>query len=416
MKDVFLRWGALTLPTTLREERAWGETEDAKLPIKYIRNDIPLFEIPPYRGQSYQDRVPDTLDIAERMKLAIHALTSVTDPAADCEIYWIADFFRNPPVLMHDFNDWVQNQEGFMEALPLLRQATGESLNSQVDPCWMKSTLKSIGPDGLVYLPLEGRPWSRLNASGVDPVWRTDGTQTTFKDPSVTQAANASTCQRIIGTMTIYYVRDKNLMWKSTIEKMIERLSELTIDRALDPVAAGADYCYFPPGSFEPNAKIDRHAEMPTGSDWGVSWNTRLLGGMSQYCRVTGYEPPRDLAFKLFRYTRYHSDSFEPNGIWTLDPEIRGQKNWGGYNVEGLKVGGHAGQHGVALVAVIDYAATFNDREASNSSGRATSGHESQYRVSESPIWSVGFLSFTYLITKVARAIRLGTCWLSQSS
>jgi len=41
----------------------------------------------PYRGQSYQDKVPDTLDIAERARLAVHALPSITDPDADYEIY-----------------------------------------------------------------------------------------------------------------------------------------------------------------------------------------------------------------------------------------------------------------------------------------------------------------------------------------
>ena len=48
--------------------------------------------------------------------------------------------------MSHDSNDTVQNMEGMMEALPLLRVATGSSLNDHVDPIWMSGILRSIGP------------------------------------------------------------------------------------------------------------------------------------------------------------------------------------------------------------------------------------------------------------------------------
>jgi hypothetical protein len=118
-------------------------------PVQYIRPSIPHFEIPRYAGETYRDRVPDTFDIAERCRLGVHALTAIADPKADYEIWGAADFFRNPATMVHDFNDWTQNQEGFMEALPLLRLASGDSMNSDVDPAWMRSTLQSIGPRAL---------------------------------------------------------------------------------------------------------------------------------------------------------------------------------------------------------------------------------------------------------------------------
>src|SRR5262245_5062069 len=167
----------MALPGVGADDASKGGT--AKLEIQYIRNKIAPFEIPPYRGQFYEDKVPDTLDIAERARLAINALTSMPDPAADYEIYWSVDFFRNPPTMAHAWDDWIQYQEGFAEALPLLRSVTGDDLNSHVDSVWMATILKSIGPDGLFYIPLQGRPWARLNArQGLDPVWRSDGTTT----------------------------------------------------------------------------------------------------------------------------------------------------------------------------------------------------------------------------------------------
>ena len=149
-----------------------------KLKVQYVREDIPTFEVPVAHGSRYFDTVPDTLDIAERAKLCINTLTSITDGNADQEVYWLTTFYQNPPVMKHDFSDWVQSVEGMMEALPLLRVATGSTQNDHVDPQWMRVQLKTIGPDGLAYVPLKGRPWSLQSVPRAyeEPVWKPDGT------------------------------------------------------------------------------------------------------------------------------------------------------------------------------------------------------------------------------------------------
>lgn len=360
--------GALALsPTPAHANTRSGNAASVSKPsaIGYIRESIPDFEIPGYAGETYRDRIPDTLDIAERSRLGINAITAITDPAADYEIYGASDFFRNPATMMHDFNDWVQNQEGFMEALPLLRLATGDSLNSEVDPAWMRGTLRSIGPDGLLYIPLTGRQWGRLHADGVNPVWTSAGNTTSFKDSTVTQFANVSTCQRMIGTMTIYYLRDKNAIWKNTNQRMIARLNQLAIDRG--------DYCYFAAGSFEPNAKVNPQSPMPTGSLWGVSWNTRLIQGLAQYYRATQDEQAVRLAQKLTNYARRHSEVFDSEGRWLLDPEFRGKQGFPDFAVpdwvrakygrEGLRFGGHGHGHLIALLSLVDFGEAVRDRE-----------------------------------------------------
>jgi Beta-L-arabinofuranosidase, GH127 len=366
----FLASGRLALPRGAKYFSFFGKGGSSNYGITsshigYIRESIPHFEIPRYTGETYSDRVPDTFDIAERCKLGIHALTAIADPRADYEIYGAADFFRNPAAMVHDFNDWTQNQEGFMEALPLLRLASGDSQNSEVDPIWMRSTLHSIGPDGLLYVPLNGRPWGRLGSDGVNPVWRKDGSQTKFQDPSVTQFANVSTCQRMIGTMTVYYLRDKNPMWIEVIQAMVRRLNDLAIHRK--------DYCYFAAGSFEPDAKVDPNAAMPTGSLWGVSWNTRLIQGLAQYYRVTHDKPAAALGQELTNYALYHSDVFDSDGRWLLDPEFRGAQGFPDFAVpdyvkkqfgrEGMRIGGHSHGHMIALLALVDFADAIQHRE-----------------------------------------------------
>jgi hypothetical protein len=321
--------------------------------IRYINDSVPHFEIPPYAGTRYQDTVPDTLDLAERAKLGVHLLTSITDPLADDEIYWLVDFSRNPPVMLHDFNDWVTNCEGLMEALPLLRAATGSSLNDQVDPVWMTSLLRSIGPDGLVYLPFQGRPWSRISAplTYLEPVWTESGRTLKISDPSIAQVATPVSCQRMISTMTVYNLRDGNPMWRGATEKMIGRLSTFAVSQD--------DYAWMPAGGVEPNAQYGS-GPMPLGF-MAEETSARMIQGLAQYYRVTGYEPARELARRLTVYMRYHAQYYQSDGPLLMGPD---EREWFKvYGTAGVRNGGHGHAHGVGLVSILEYAATVNDRD-----------------------------------------------------
>jgi len=338
----FLSYGSL-LPDADRVQHA----------IQYINAGAPHFDIPPYTGARYEDTVPDTLDLEERAKLGIHVLTSITDPRADDEIYWLVDFSRNPPVMQHDFSDWVLNCEGLMEALPLLRTATGSSLNEEVDPVWMSSLLRSIGPDGLVYLPLKGRPWSRVNAplTYLEPVWTLSGGTLRFSDPSITQVATPVSCQRMISAMTVYYLRDGNLMWRTAIEKMIERLSSFAV--------LHGEYAWMPAGAVEPNAKYGS-GPMPVGF-MAEETSARLIQGLAQYYRVSGYEPARELAARLTVYIRYHAQYYQPDGPPLVGPD---ERQWfKPYGIANVRNGGHGHAHTVGLLSILEYAAAVNDED-----------------------------------------------------
>jgi hypothetical protein len=321
---------------------------------QYIRPDIPSFHVPVVRGQRYEDRVPDTLDIAERAKLCIHALTSITDARADYEVYWLATFLRNPPTMAHNFSDWVENCEGMMEALPLLRVATGSSENDHVDPVWMQVMLKKIGPDGLVYVPLKRFPWTLISISSTytHPVWTREGSQTDVHAPGVHQIASPVTCERAISTLAVYYERDKNPMWKSAIEKMIQRLSALAVEKG--------DYAYFPGGALQSFGKFRAGSPMPIGFK-GEETNGRLMQGLGQYYRMSGYEPARRLAGKLANYLRYQSQYYDPRGPWLISPQERGW--WKDWHIENVVYGGHGHAHTIGLLSALEYAAAAGDQE-----------------------------------------------------
>lgn len=321
--------------------------------IAYIRQDIPSISIPPNPGQSYEDLVPDTLDIAERIELAVNGVTGPTDPQIDHEIYFWANFFHQPPVMTHDFSDWCQPK--FMEALPLLRLASGSRLNSQVDEAWKDALLRSIGPDGLYYLPMKGGTWYRVNLPDL-PVFQPDGSTLSTWDESATQLAAPSVCGRLISAMTVYHLRDGHPAWKEIVEKMVLRLAELAIDRG--------GYCFYPTGFFAPHARIGAE---PGGSaaenmvDWG---GARLIEGLARYYRVTGYEPAIELAGRLAKTVRYDAALFDAEGVFV---------NQRAYTREGQAAlgtgeiltapGGHFHSHTIALLNLLEYALAIQDRE-----------------------------------------------------
>jgi hypothetical protein len=318
-----------------------------KATIGYIRNEIPDFEIPTYMGERYEAMVPDTLDLAERAELGINGLTGPTDPEADYEIYFFVEFFSNPPAMQHDYSDICVCK--FMESLPLLRIATGSDLNSHVDRAWMEVILKSIGPDGLWYIPTGGIPWIRLNPAWANPVRRADGTTTDLSDETVTQFAEPFLCGRIIGAMTVHYLRDQNPLWKETIGRMIQRLSQLTIDKG--------DYCYFPAGSFEPNAKVSPDVEMPTGIRASlVGWT---IQGLAQYYRVSGHDPAKKLAGKLVTYLKDYGKWFDSEGRFLAGRGDQGVIRY----VRPEQLGGHHHHHDICLLGMIEYALITKDQE-----------------------------------------------------
>jgi Beta-L-arabinofuranosidase, GH127 len=330
------------------------QSSGSKLVIPYARDQAPEFHIPPYRGDWYEDTVPDTLDLAARLGLAVHAATSITDPQADSEVYWQVDFHRNPPVMRHDFNDWVLQLEGMLEALPLARNASGSTENDDVDQNWMANwVLRGIGSDGLLYIPMGGRPWSRMYVlMAGQRAFRPDGSSVPVDDPSVEQVGSAYTCARVLSAITIYYIRDQNPMWRATAEKMIQRLWQLAIDRG--------DYVYYPDGILEPNGSYGLHTQMPTGVEcieWGGGG--RLIQSLAQYYRATGYEPALQLAAKLTNYVQMQSQFYNPDGAWLLTDT---EKSWlPMFDLKNVKQGGHS-THAIGAYAVLEYGLIAKDR------------------------------------------------------
>lgn len=327
-----------------------GGEEGGKINLGYINEHIPKFKMPAYSGTHYLDTVPDTVDVAEMSKLAINVLTNATNPNADYEMYFWGEFAYNPIYMRQDFSDWCQGK--FTVSLPLQRILTGSKDQINVDKVWMESILKSIGPDGLFYYPLDGRPWFKNDMinQGFKTAYIEDGKTIPVEDPKFNQCSASYPIGAALCTMTAYYQIDGNPVWKSIIEKMITRTSELVVDKG--------DYAYFPFILIGPNVQYDKSTMGPPQGPLGNAVNGWLLAGLSRYYNATGYKPALELGRKLANYGRYHMNYFDQDGKFLEDPSV-----FTAYGLPPTQYGGHFHAHTCSMVALAEYAAAADDRD-----------------------------------------------------
>ena len=189
--------------------------------IRYIRDKIPPVSCPPIEGQWTTQRMPDTLDLANRAALGVHGITSCTDPAADHEIYYWMGMMNNArATLQHSYHDHNGGQPKWLEALPLLRTMSGSTENRDTDRVMMEVLFHQLDPKtGLYFIPVEGSPWVGLPHS-VEP-WVKKGSRQVF---NVWPASRALMC------MSAWYVcnpRDETL--RENIEKMLAGLLKIAV-------------------------------------------------------------------------------------------------------------------------------------------------------------------------------------------
>ena len=257
-------------------------------PIGCVRADAPQFDAPSYEGDRYTAMVPDTLDIQERAAMAVNGLTGPTDPEADYEMYWVASFRHNPPMMQHDWNDHCQHK--FMEALPLMRIISGSDLNSEVDRAWMEMALRQLGPDGLAYTPVRGRPWASIGLDGYVP----EGEKTGITNlDEMDQYLDTMWCGRLMSAMLLYHKRDGGPVWRRAVECMVDGLREVAVDRGR--------YAYYSPSSLfvVKGNTLDYGRTAPLHAGFTVVWE---ILGLAHAYRELGYEPALPHARKLINY------------------------------------------------------------------------------------------------------------------
>ena len=268
--------------------------------IHYINENIPDFELPVLTGTRYQANVPDTLDLADRAHHAIHGLCASTDPNANGEIYWRANFGWQPPTMYHDYNDVCEFK--YNAPSMLLRLACGSDAFMDIEWHRMASLLQMQGPDGLIYQSLTGRPWG-LDC-GAAGFFNEDRTR--FREPQEhwTQLTSVGLSGRLLEAAMIYHVLTGESKWTELGDKFVAGVDRLLTYRD--------DFAYLYKWAFTPDcAEPDPDASPPT---WHME-NQWLGHSLIVYANLTGSERALDMGYKLARYFALgHAGMVGPNG------------------------------------------------------------------------------------------------------
>lgn len=276
-------------------------------------------------GERYEAYVPDTLDLADRMGLAVNALTNVWFPEEKWALGFIVDLSRRPAELFpsHITDAYLNIPPKFLEALVVCRLASGNEDNLGVDLEVLRVQLGLLGDDGLTYCPsdtlkqfTEQRPFSEVWGEG-----------------------------RMLLALSMLAQVDNDPRWSEIGKRKVDRLLALTREkegfrflwkgrfRPGDAVPAGVD---------EPTQGIEGGSLADGNPVFSMIYSVGALGhGSGLFYRVTGYEPALELSRGLAQ--------------WALARMFNDK--------DGTYEFGHF-HHGLyALMAVCEYGYAANDRE-----------------------------------------------------
>ncbi len=276
-------------------------------------------------GERYEADVPDTLDLAHRMELAVNALTNVWYPDEKWALGFIVDFSRHPAALFpsHITDAYLNIPPKFLEALIVCRLASGNTDNLDVDLEVLRVQLGLLGNDGLTYCPTdtlkqftEQRPFSEVWGEG-----------------------------RMLLALSMLAQIDDNPKWIEIGKRKVDRLLALSREKE--------GFRFLSKGRYQPGETVPSGADEPTKGIEGGSladgnpvfsmiYSVGALGhGSGLFYRVTGYEPSLELSEGLAR--------------WALARMFK--------NEDGRYDFWHF-HHGLyALMAVCEYGVATNDQE-----------------------------------------------------
>ena len=108
------------------------------------------------RGQFYETTVPDTLDLSERARLAVNALTEFLNAESGYSPYGHAFFKVQPPYMSErmyapTMDAGAANWGKVMEALVLMRSVCGENQNLDIESKSLKGMLDYVNSSGCPY-------------------------------------------------------------------------------------------------------------------------------------------------------------------------------------------------------------------------------------------------------------------------
>jgi hypothetical protein len=283
------------------------------------------------RGQYYEARVPDTLDLAERARLAVNGMTGLMYPDK---------FYYTPENVV--FKEHVDPQPltwnlvcEYLFSLPLSRTMSGSTQNQDLEYGAMRTYLAGMGKDGIIRSPMDDRGKPKGSA---------------FPDNS-----------GFLGMAILnWYQRDGQRAWLEALELLTKGFQKMAI-RVADRAYFPPECCYMPDGTWyrEGRGTPLIPYEIPTEP----TLDSQGYEGAVKYYQSS----PLQAALALYRYTGNTEALALAKGIsrFLLKPSLWSETARLGYP-EGAAVGVWDGHfHGalIPLWALLNVALIEGDDE-----------------------------------------------------
>jgi hypothetical protein len=196
--------------------------------IEFLNPNPPAFKDLEYVGEYYDAVVPATLDLAERARLAVHGMTSMTNPNLYHEMYFTVVHMSKPPSMRHSQSD-LDTQGKFVESTALMRLVSGSKENLHVDRTWMEVLLKMQGDDGLLYTPTTGRDWAMY--SHMDD---SSGSPGANENPTNHFCLLSFGTARSLAAMCLFAQMDPVGPWRDAASRLAHAYEPLMINKGID--------------------------------------------------------------------------------------------------------------------------------------------------------------------------------------
>lgn len=277
--------------------------------IEYINPKPPAFQNPNYPGEYYEAIVPATLDLAERARLAAHAMTSMTNSNLDYEMYFPVAHMAQPPAMyvsQSDMDTWGM----FREANILMRIMSGSKENLHVDKTWMEVMLKGQGPDGIIYSPTTGRDWTMY--SGAMP----EGGATASENPTKQYSLLSFGTAHSLPAMCLLAQMDPDGPWAEAAHKLARGYAPLMINKGADKSYLFSPWMY--PG--RPVQKLAHNIMEESIYTAGTqSWVAMCL---VMYDRALHDPAASQLAERMMNFNIFDREVNDPEGRFHASPEV----------------------------------------------------------------------------------------------